>query len=146
MISIYQIEKMNPEELEIYCYFRDKIFLQQLDKFAEDNYSKKRGKVKSLDNVSDAETVSRYFVNENVRYSYLIDFDKQREKVFILNNKIYTYSINTEYNSYQPITLHQWEQSDFAENLKFYYEILNLNLFQLILWRVKEIITRQGHD
>ncbi len=82
------------EDHDVYYYFRDKIFLKELDEFIEKNYSKRKGKLIKYEDYDQAalEDIEKFryasegakkvhlaFMNMDIRKKYFFDFHKQRQ-------------------------------------------------------------------
>lgn len=134
------------EDQEIYGHFMD-LFFDELKKYIQSNYKRKRGELRdegkwyppkgneiSVSEDADPKAIAFQNFCDNIKiYSkYIIDFDRQRQRFFEYEGKIYTYSITGDFGL-TPIIVHEYEINDILENLEVYAHLINRSRFQQII-------------
>ena len=145
---LYELNKEDfIEDTEIYYYFRDEIFFKELDEFIERNYSRRKGRLKTYEDVRKGKTslspdaskdvieAHLSFVNDRIRAKYVKDFDAQRQRVYLYEGKFYTYTIKATIIA--PIIVHQFENEEILSHLNIYAYMRNRSFFRYILDKLK---------
>jgi len=141
------------EDPEIYNYFVEEVFFKEFDEFIEQNYQKRKGKLKpyedqesearngkmllSAEASEKARKVVIYFYNSDISAKYVMDFDGQRQRFYLLNGKFYTYTINS-LKGITPIIVHEFEDEEILKHLNVYSYMKNRSFFRYILDKLKE--------
>lgn len=157
-VILYDLKKEDfIEDPEVYNYFVDEVFFKELDEFIEKNYKKRKGKLKSYEDMEkevrngktlfstdapeEVVKVELYFDNADIRAKYIMDFDAKRQRFYLLKDKFYTYTINSLHGK-TPIVLHEFENEEILNHLNIYAYMRNRSFFRYILDKLKEAWNR----
>jgi len=119
------------EDREIYYYFRDNIFYKELDQFIVGKDKNSAAKIKSTENIPAGDKIKINHGNNLTRSKFIKKFEKKRQKYFIYNDKLYTYTINNLENPTNVITVHQWENQELILDLETLARLRSSGLFNL---------------
>ncbi len=123
------------EDREIYYYFRDNIFYKELDQYIAGKDKNSATKIKSTENIPAGDKIKINHENNIARSKFIKKFEKIRQKYFIYNDRLYTYTINNLENPTNVITVHQWENQELILDLETLARLRRSGLFNLFFER-----------
>jgi hypothetical protein len=110
---------------ETYCYFRDEIFIKEMEEFIKKIAP---GKWQDTANLEGAEKVESWYVNQDLVNKYYPKYNRRRQRFYLHNGEIYFYKFLGFMNVDNEIQLMQLDMRDIVGLLNRYAES-SLNKF-----------------
>jgi len=73
---------------DTYCYFRDEIFIKEIEKFIK---KQAPGKWQDTEGLQGAEKVEAWYDNQDLIHKYYTKYNKHRQRFYLHNGAIYCY-------------------------------------------------------
>ena len=73
---------------DTYCYFRDEIFIKDMEKFIE---KVAPGKWQETETLGGAEKVEKWYDNQDLINKYYPKYNKRRQRFYLYNNGVYVF-------------------------------------------------------
>ena len=129
--------EVNPS---VYSHFVKQFFID-LDQYIDAHATGSKGRLVRQDEVPPSDlfgpdspkevlNVERFYHNSEVRAAYVLDFDRQRTRVFLLEGGFYTYKITSLVDG-DPLEVFRLEPEDMLDYLNEYAYFVNRKFLRL---------------